>query len=162
MTPLWTRLQSELQRLCRDSGGAAFLEVAVVVPVLFTIGLGVIEFGNIIYTTHRLQNAVRDGARYAAGRPVNCCDAYVKTIVKNGTADLHIPGTVEPYVKDGNIDILAVERDNSGNQYRGGAKIYTVTVHAYIAYQGFGYLGYLQLTPPTLEASHEERLIGVR
>ena len=50
-----------------DERGAAIIEMAVILPVLLAIGLGVIEFGNVIYSQHLIFNGVRDGARYAAG-----------------------------------------------------------------------------------------------
>ena len=53
----------------KDESGAALLEMSVVFPVLLTISLGVIEFGNAIYSQHLVFNGVRDAARYVAGLP---------------------------------------------------------------------------------------------
>ena len=134
------------------------LEVAVVLPVVLTLGLGVIEFGNIIYNSHRMQNAVRDAARYASGRPARCCDAQVKAFVTGA-----FPACPKLDCMDASqVTVAYVDVDNSAYTYRGGAKISTVTVSAYIPYTGFGFLGYLQVTPPTLVASHQERVIGLR
>lgn len=161
MNMQWTSIRASLRNLRRDCGGAAMLEVAVVAPVLLTLGLGVIEFGNIIYKTHRMQNAVRDAARYASGLPANCCAADVQKIAARGSlvsgAPLLMTDLPESQISVGYVDV-----DNSAYTYRGGDKISTVTVSAYIPYTGFGFLGYLQLTPPTLVASHQERVIGLR
>lgn len=59
----------QIKKLARDKSGAALLEVSVVIPVVLSIGLGVIEFGNAIYSEHLIFNGVRDAARYAAGLP---------------------------------------------------------------------------------------------
>ena len=49
--------------------GVATLELAVVLPVLLTMGLGALEFGNLIYQDHLVTNGVRDASRYLAGLP---------------------------------------------------------------------------------------------
>ena len=57
----------DAQNFGKDQRGVAMIEMAAVLPVLLAIGLGVIEFGNAIYSKHLITNGVRDGARYAAG-----------------------------------------------------------------------------------------------
>lgn len=64
-------LGRQIKKLAGDKSGAALLEVSVVIPVVLSIGLGVIEFGNAIYNEHLIFNGVRDAARYAAGLPAN-------------------------------------------------------------------------------------------
>jgi Flp pilus assembly protein TadG len=46
--------------------GQSLLEFTLVVPVLMLVLCGIIEFGNLLKTQEQIQNAVREGSRYAA------------------------------------------------------------------------------------------------
>ncbi|HEX6533500.1 MAG TPA: TadE/TadG family type IV pilus assembly protein [Gemmatimonadaceae bacterium] len=50
----------------RDERGALVLEFALIVPILFFIVFGIIDFGRAYFTMNSLEAAVREGARYAA------------------------------------------------------------------------------------------------
>ena len=52
--------------LWRDEQGASLLEFTVVLPFLLAFGLGVLEFGNLLYQYHQVTSGVRDAARYLA------------------------------------------------------------------------------------------------
>jgi len=150
-----------------DERGVALIEMAVVLPVLLAIGLGVIEFGNAIYSKHLITNGVRDGARYAAGRPADCaCDADIKNIAMKGVLS---GGTYRVSWWDDPVTEVSVTRLNVPNDngfgvklYRGGATIPIVTVTATAPYQQLGFLAFFGLTAPTLSVSHQERVYGVR
>lgn len=140
--------------------------MTVVIPVLLTIGLGVLEFGNAIYAQHLIFNGVRDGARYAAGRSANCgCDADIQNIALTGV----LSGGAYRLAWWNNVNQVTVTRttttndDGSGNKlYRGGATIPEVTVTASVPYQSLGFLSFFGLNAPTLSVSHQERVFGVR
>jgi Flp pilus assembly protein TadG len=149
--------------LQRDERGAAMIEMALVVPFLLTIGLGVFEFGNIYYKNHLMENAVRDAARFAASRVGDVCtdtalQDEAKEIAKaNGQAgDIWTAGT--------SISVTCTTYNNKANNYkfRGGDAIKSVKVEASVPYESLGFLGFFNLAPPTLKVSHEERVIGVR
>ena len=55
----------DLGRLCRDSGGAAAVEFAILLPIMLTLILGAIEFGRAYWTRHALQYAAEETGRYA-------------------------------------------------------------------------------------------------
>ena len=139
------------------------IEMAVVFPVLFAIGLGVIEFGNLFYNYHLIANGVRDAARYASGRPHDCdCDADIKNIAMTGTlsgGSNRVSWWDDP---DSQVDVVYASEENVADEYRGGDFIYKVTVTATVPYDSLGFLGYFALNEPTLTFSHEERVIGVR
>jgi Flp pilus assembly protein TadG len=150
-----------------DVRGAALIEMTAVVPVLLAIGLGVIEFGNAIYSNHLITNGVRDGARYAAGRPADCaCDADIKDIAMKGVVGT---GTYRVSWGDDPATEISVDRstvpndDGSGNKlYRGPDLVPIVTVTATVPYQQLGFLAFFGLNAPTLNVSHQERVYGVR
>ena len=155
------------QKFHRDQRGVAMIEVTVVIPVVLAIGLGVIEFGNAIYSKHLITNGVRDGARYAAGRPADCaCDADIKNIAMKGLlsgGSYRVSWWNDPVTEASVTRAAVTNYDGAGNKlYRGGATIPIVTVTATVPYQQLGFLSYFGLTTPTLSVSHEERVFGVR
>jgi Flp pilus assembly protein TadG len=150
-----------------DERGVAIIEMAVVLPVLLAIGLGVIEFGNAIYSKHLITNGVRDGARYAAGRPADCaCDADIKNIAMKGVLSggtYRVAWWNDPATQISVSYTTTANDDGAGNKlYRGGATIPKVTVTATAPYQQLGFLAFFGLTAPTLSVSHQERVFGVR
>lgn len=54
-----------LSRKLKNERGAALVEFAIAVPLLFLIVWGAIDFARAYYTSNSLASAVREGARYA-------------------------------------------------------------------------------------------------
>lgn len=161
--PAVMRYRALLKPLHAEDHGAAMIEMALVVPFLLTVGLGIFEFGNIYYKYHLMDNAVRDAARFAASRVGNVCSS---TTLQNEVAAIALrtgqnngiwtAGTV--------INVSCTAYNNKANSYkfRGGDSINSVKVEARVPYSSLGFLGFLNLAPPTLVVSHQERVIGVR
>jgi Flp pilus assembly protein TadG len=57
---------SWLKRLRTDGSGAALIEFTIVAPLLLLVGLGIFEFGNVLYGHHLVNTGVHDAARYLA------------------------------------------------------------------------------------------------
>jgi hypothetical protein len=57
-------MRTLLSRRVRE-GGQALVEFAFVLPVFLLLLYGIIEFGRYVYTVQILNNAAREGARYA-------------------------------------------------------------------------------------------------
>ncbi|MHB9095460.1 MAG: TadE/TadG family type IV pilus assembly protein [Eubacteriales bacterium] len=55
-----------MKKLFRDNKGQALVEMALVLPILVILLLGIMEFSRLFAGYLELQNAARDGARYAA------------------------------------------------------------------------------------------------
>jgi Flp pilus assembly protein TadG len=53
----------------RKERGAAAVELAIVLPVLFLIIAGIIDFGRFFFTQIQVTNAAREGARMAVVMP---------------------------------------------------------------------------------------------
>ena len=155
------RLRKLARPLHGDQRGTSTLELAVVLPVLFTIGLGMFEFGYLIYNYHLINVGVRDAARYAAGLPRGSADAATKSIAMKGVI---IGGTwrISWWNDPNTVVITNPTRANPSGAYRGSDPIYMVQVTTDVPYQSLGFLGYLGLGSITLHAQHEERLYGNR
>lgn len=102
--------------LLRQVQGAAAAEMALLLPVVMLLLFGGFESGHFIWTQHKLTEAVRNGARYAARLPVElyCIDggAVVSgatiTTIKNvtRTGDIAGIGTVAvPSWSDAQVDV---------------------------------------------------------
>jgi TadE-like protein len=50
---------------CRSCAGQALVEFALVAPIFFLVLFSIIEFGRYVYNVEILNNAAREGARYA-------------------------------------------------------------------------------------------------
>ena len=121
-----------LERRRDKSRGQAMVEFALVAPILFLLVLGTIEAGRFIFHYELVNNATREGARYAivhgarsscpSGPPplgqTNPCDpsgANVKVAVQNAALDL--VGVGDLFV----ADPVWTSRGNVSNPNRGDA-----------------------------------------
>jgi Flp pilus assembly protein TadG len=167
-------MQRKFGRFNEDESGASLLELTVVLPVLLVIGMGAIEFGMRIYREHLVFNGVRDAARFAAGLPFDPGnkDQYkgrIQSIAVYGNP----AGSGAPRVTNWTTSDISVDWGNpiangynscgTTQCYRGELELYAVTVSTTFSYPATGLESLLGLTGnPTLSATHQERVIGVR
>src|SRR5947209_9433377 len=93
--------------------GVAAVEMAVVLPILLSLIIGVWELGRIIQVTNLMVTAARDGARLAAqGTIINTTGAYTFIRFKSGQPSAASPPTptapadTAPYVWEAIEDSL--------------------------------------------------------
>lgn len=55
-----------MKKIISDKSGQSMLEFALVLPILILLLMGIMDFGRLFASYVELQNAARDGARYAA------------------------------------------------------------------------------------------------
>ena len=77
---------ASLLRRVRSHKGAALIEVALTLPLLLLVSVGIFEFGRAYQTWQVLTNAAREGARVA---------------VISGTTDAQITAAVRNYMSGG-------------------------------------------------------------
>ncbi len=53
----------------REERGSNLIEVALLIPLLFSLLIGVVDFGRAYHTYITMINAAREGARYAVDQP---------------------------------------------------------------------------------------------
>lgn len=56
----------KLRGFRRDERGALIVEFGLIVPILFILVFGIVDFGRAYFTMNNLAAAVREGARYGA------------------------------------------------------------------------------------------------
>jgi Flp pilus assembly protein TadG len=94
-----------------DKNGTAIVEFAIVLPLLFLLLMGIIEFSFVLYDKAVLTNASREGAR--AGivfRSPRVTDADIKGTVKNYCKTFLITFGSDT-LEDANIAISPASRD---------------------------------------------------
>jgi Flp pilus assembly protein TadG len=57
--------------LFRETDAAAIIEFAVALPLLIVLVVGIFDFGGAFNLKQKLNNAVREGARFGASQPTN-------------------------------------------------------------------------------------------
>ena len=106
-------------QLKKDERGAALVEMALTLPLMLLVSIGIVEFGRAYQTWQVLTNAAREGARVA---------------VLPGTSDTSVSDRVKAYLSDGQLSnptgaSIVITRDNVINIGTGTASASRVTVN---------------------------------
>ena len=109
----------KLTGLRRDQRGAALIEVALTLPLMLLVSVGIFEFGRAYQTWQVLTNAAREGARIA---------------VLPGTDDAAVTTRVQTYMSDGQLSnygtaSIVITRNNPIPSGIGTATASRVTVN---------------------------------
>ena len=174
---------NESRRLRCDESGASLLELAVVMPFLLFLGLGLFEFSNVLYQYHLITGGVRDAARFAAGLPVpdpvdpaetTCIDTNPRANPIGCAKRIAVTGQLEDGatnrvswwdVDDITITYPTIPNTDLGGglrSYRGDSEITRVLVTTNFVYSGLGFLDVFDIDPISITTAHEERHYGVR
>src|SRR3974390_1568784 len=155
-----------MRDLGRDTDGTALVEGAVLIPLLFVLVFGVLEFSWVVGQRHVMIEGVREAARYIAksGNPNNeTVQESAKLLSISGETDgneSRISGWTIHTVK---ISYTSVNNpvDGTGlSPLRGGPVLQDVTVSTALQVPSLGFFSILGLSPPTVTVSHSERVIG--
>ena len=147
--------------LWEESGGAALVESAVVLPVFLTLVGGVYEFSFFLYQEQIVTSGVRDAARYLAltADPTSVSNqAQAKNIAVTGLISGSTPRIAGWDISDVTISVSSI--DNSTGNYSSGSTVQIVTVSTSFADRTLGFLDLLGLKSPTISAYHEERCVN--
>jgi hypothetical protein len=150
----------------RDSKGTALIEAAISLPVLFILVFGVFEFSWAVYQQHLILTGISDAARYIArsttpNDPTTKKDA--KYLATTGAVDGDTSRVRGWTADDIDISYTIINNptgDNGLTDLRGGAVIESVTVSTTFTVPSLGFFGILHISPPILNVSHRERIIG--
>jgi len=155
-----------LRSIWRNSDGSALVEGSIILPVLFILVFGVFEFSWTICQQHLILTGISDAARYIA-RSTTPNDATIKKVAKNlattGAVDGDTPRVRGWTADDIDISFTFINNaagDNGLTNFRGGEVIESVTVSTTFTVPSLGFFGILKLSPPTVNVSHQERIIG--
>ncbi len=92
---------SRRQRLAlsRETEGAQLLEFALAMPILVVLLIGIIDFGGAYNLKQKLNNAAREGARFASALNCNDCSQTVPLTTQS------IRDVVEAYLTNANVPL---------------------------------------------------------
>jgi hypothetical protein len=89
--------------------GQALAEFALVIPFFLLLVFGIIEGGRFIFYYEMLNNATREGARYAIVHGYNAADGCPSGPMPDGSASCDEPGNnVKDAVRKGSLGLVSV------------------------------------------------------
>jgi TadE-like protein len=155
-----------LRSIWRNSEGSALVEGSIILPVLFILVFGVFEFSWAVCQQHLIVTGISDAARYIA-RSTTPNDPTTKKDAKNlattGAVDGDTPRVRGWTADDIDISYTFINNAAGGNgltNFRGGDVIESVTVSTTFTVPELGFFSILRLAPPTLNVTHQERIIA--
>jgi Flp pilus assembly protein TadG len=80
-----TRLPISLKKYCTSIEGAQLVEFALAAPFLLVMIVGILDFGGAYNLKQKLNNAGREGARYAVNQSSNISDINTTSVGAVGT-----------------------------------------------------------------------------
>ena len=161
-----------LSQFLRDKQGVAFLELALLFPLLLALSLGVFEFGRGLQHYHAVNKAARDAARYLARVPASCSSAgtangSVDSAFQTNARNLALTGQISggtPVISYWtNASTIAINVDcvdNQASTYRGAAFMPVMRVTVTLPYSDLGFLTILGLSGFSFRVEHEQLHIG--
>jgi Flp pilus assembly protein TadG len=158
--------------LPKDTAGAAFVEAAVVLPILMVLGFVGFEFANIFYSHQLVTTGIRDAARFLARDPHMTLSAVGSSCTLDATymgyaRNLAVYGDVTtgtrtrvPGWDTGQVTIRVTPVANGTLTYRGTNPLCVITVSTSFTYRQIGMLRAFNFADQTLSVTHSERWIG--
>lgn len=164
-------------RLLPDRSGAAMIEFALVAPLLFSLVLGTIEFGQYLQQHHTLVKSARDATRYLSRIEMNCAgtsdfccpstaaswgnaETNARNLAMRGSIDPAAPLVLSTWTNPATISFAVACLDNSGGGYRGQAVIPVVSTSIDVPYTQIGFLSFFGIGSIRVTASHQEVNFG--
>lgn len=168
------RMVRALKRLIGAERGAALVEFTVLMPLLFALMAGFIEFGMALQRHHVVQKSLRDATRYLAqvpgfdattpvdATPCNATPTGQALIAKNLAIYGNIGGTGTSKISGWGYDGVCVIGPTSRSVTFNGVttEVLVVQMTAQAPYNDIGFLSILGFTGITLGGSHEQAYLG--
>jgi Flp pilus assembly protein TadG len=129
------------KRFLQKTRGAAVIEFALVVPILFLLVWGIISFSRAYQRLNALTSALREGARMASTLDALTSDASKRTLVR---AQIHTFSSAFGYTVDTSLVSI--------NATTGASADVRVSVVNYPIFSGLSFLGGLSSITVSREA----------
>ncbi|MGO9046997.1 MAG: TadE/TadG family type IV pilus assembly protein [Xanthobacteraceae bacterium] len=174
------RCLRKLRAAWLDCSGTALIEGAIVIPIIFTLALGALEFSWFFYQSHLISTGVRDAARYLAKTtdPTNAANqADAKHLATSGEISGGAPRVNGWTDDDVSICIMNAANSACATNCRGnaqpvmsanpcgpgyscrGSPVAAVVVYTQFPDPSLGFFSLVGLQPPTFCLWHEERIL---
>ena len=147
--------------------------MSLLLPVLFILFGGLVEFGRALQQKHVADKGVKNAARYLArvvndgSCPVssgnanwNTLEGNAKVLAQKGTLDNNGAYLLTNWTNAGDVTVSVTCISNTAGNYRGFSQIPVITVSTSFAFNDIGMLSLLQIPSLTISASHQQMFIG--
>lgn len=167
---------SSFHKFFGDNKGAALVEFTIMLPVLFGMVFGLIEFGRYFHQKHAAEKGVKAAARYVArtvdrtGCPpvsaaYNSAVTQAQSLAIRGSFDNSATPTLSNWTAPSSVNISVA---CTSNAVSGGTRPWRgerdnlpiITVSTQFDYDAIGFLNFLGLSSLQVNASHQELFIG--
>lgn len=107
-------MRKSFLKKCRREDGQAMVEFALILPIFLLILCGIIDFGWLFYNQLSLNNACREGARYAVvhtaenadtGAIINHIENTSTTVFANDGVDITVEYTLPADPTSGDVKV---------------------------------------------------------
>jgi len=144
-----------------DTRGGVAVEGAILLPILATIGFGIVDLSMMLLENHKMEQGLVAGASYLArAETPTQLTTQAKNVATTGRPDGSGNARVKGWeASDITLTIRTVA--NSG-QYRGGATILIADLSSEYDYQGLGFIKLVTGGQLKIKSDHEERLVRAR
>jgi hypothetical protein len=151
-----------------DRGGGPIVELALLAPLLLSLGLGVNEFGRAVQSYHVIDKGVRAAARYLARQPAPACGGTVtnttqaKNLAMYGNTAGSGSAVLSFWTDPSTITVTVTCFDDTSGTYlspTGSTQMPIVAVEAKVPYASLGFLKVLGLGSPTFDMQHQELML---
>ena len=151
----------------RGEQGAAAVEMALVLPLLVILGLGVVELGRTIWQYQVVTKGVRDGVRYLTRVPITCAGGVgtfnnsndpivAENLVKSGTRTPSTPILPQYADADFNIGVTCADLP-ADDPDLGEVRLVRMTI---VFPFDEWFAGFLGLSDLTFNITHEQIHVG--
>ncbi|WP_017931166.1 TadE/TadG family type IV pilus assembly protein [Robiginitomaculum antarcticum] len=152
-------LNNTASRFLRDKLGAITAEAALIFPVLILLGLGAVDYSNLLYQKHMMETSLTSAGIYLSKtRDPQSREGQAKALAITG----HIMGG-EAKLRNWTADDITISYaivDNTKGDYRSGETVTTVQLSTELAYTGMGLINAVAPGDIIMRANYEERIVG--
>jgi len=147
-----------LKRLLNDTRGSISVEAGLALPFLLLLGMGAVDYSNLLISHHKMQSSLTNAGNYLAR-------AGVSGTQENNAKNLAVTGAISggeaklPGWTTSDISIAYKTAVNSSGNYR-GKNIRVVQLSTTLEYRGFGLVNAIVPGRVTMRDTFEVRLEG--
>ncbi len=165
-----------LDSILLNNNGAALVEFTLLIPILFGLVFGLVEFGRATFQHHTAEKGVKAAARFIARAPApdpcnpgggtyNAAVSDAKTLAQYGSLDASGNPSLSNWASPSEVQVALTTVSNvpsSGvRPWRGQCdQLYIVSVSTQFPYDDLGLLNLIGINGLTIRASHQEVFIG--
>lgn len=122
-----------------NTRGTVAIEAAFALPFLVLLGLGAVDYSNMLISHHKMQSGLTSAGNFLAkSRTPQNYEGQARNLAVSGNLSGGTP--LIPGWENSDVTITYRTISNANGQYRGEQTVQIVSVSSDVAYQGFGFV----------------------